>query len=215
MVSGASNRTTFASVPQDSRINPRFSACAKIEAVSSASGSLVLRILDQLESDHRAQTAHIADARKLLRECFQARMHFLSDTRRPRAQVFGFDHIEHRMRGCDADRIAAVCSSQPSAVRGIHDGCAPGHPGEREAASQALGNGNEIGHDAGMLDREHLAGPCNAALHFVGNQHDAMLVAHGAQRPQEFERRDVEAALALHRLDDDGRHRLRIDIAVE
>ena len=67
----------------------------------------------------------------------------------------------------------------------------------------------------GMLDREHLPGARNAALHFVGNQHDAVLVAQPAQRAQELERRHVEAALSLHRLDHDGCDGLRVDIAVK
>ena len=33
MVRGASSRTTFAAVPQDNRIKPRFSACANTAAV--------------------------------------------------------------------------------------------------------------------------------------------------------------------------------------
>ncbi len=66
-----------------------------------------------------------------------------------------------------------------------------------------------------MLDREHLAGACNTTLHFVGDEHDAVLVAHPAQRAQEIERRHVESALALHGLDHDGRDRFGIDVAVE
>ena len=46
-------------------------------------------------------------------------------------------------------------------------------------------------------------------------KHDAVLVADPAQRAQEIEGRHVEAALALHRLDDDGRDGLGIDVAVE
>ena len=66
-----------------------------------------------------------------------------------------------------------------------------------------------------MLDREHLTGTRNAALHFVGNQHDAVLIAHAPQSAQELERRNVESALALHRFDENGGDRLRVYIAVE
>jgi hypothetical protein len=66
-----------------------------------------------------------------------------------------------------------------------------------------------------MLDGEHLAGARNAALHFVRDEHDAVLVADLAQRAQEFGRRHVESALALHRLDHDRRDGLRIHVAVK
>ena len=91
----------------------------------------------------------------------------------------------------------------------------PVTPDSGKPPPKPLGHGDQIRDDAGMLDREHLAGARDAALHFVGDQHDAVLVAYPAQRAQELGRRHVEAALALHRLDHDGRDRLRIDIAVE
>ena len=63
--------------------------------------------------------------------------------------------------------------------------------------------------------REHLAGAGKAGLHLVGDQQDAVLVAELAQRQQKLGRRDVEAALALHRLDDDGGDARRIDVGLE
>ncbi len=71
-------------------------------------------------------------------------------------------------------------------------------------ARQALGHGHDVGLDADVLEREHLAGARKAGLDLVGDEQDAVLVAERAKRLQEVGRRDVEAALALHRLDDDG-----------
>ena len=66
-----------------------------------------------------------------------------------------------------------------------------------------------------MLHGEHLAGAREAGLHLVGDQQDAMLVADLAQRRHEVARRLVEAAFALHRLDDDGGHARRVDVGLE
>ena len=52
-------------------------------------------------------------------------------------------------------------------------------------------------------------------MHFIGNQHDPVFVAEASQRPQEVGGRNVEAALALDRLDDDRGDRFRIDVAVK
>ena len=66
-----------------------------------------------------------------------------------------------------------------------------------------------------MLHGEHLAGAGKAGLNLVGDEQDAMLVADFAQRRHEVARRFVETALALHRLQDDGRNAGRIDIGLE
>ena len=115
----------------------------------------------------------------------------------------------------DADRIAAISAAEAAGMRSVHDGGAAGHARERKSAAESLGHGDQIGHHARVLDGEHLAGARDAALHLVGDQDDAVLVAEPAQSAQELERRHVEAALALDRLDDDGRDRLRIHVAVE
>ena len=66
-----------------------------------------------------------------------------------------------------------------------------------------------------MLHGKPLARAPEARLDFIGNQHDAMLVAELAQPHHEFLGRNVKSALALHRLDDDGGNVRRLDIALE
>ena len=66
-----------------------------------------------------------------------------------------------------------------------------------------------------MLDREQFAGAGEAGLDLVGDQEDAVLVADAAELDQKLGRRDVEAAFALDRLDDDRRDPRRLDIGLE
>ncbi len=58
--------------------------------------------------------------------------------------------------------------------------------------------------------REQLTGAAHPALDLVHAQEDPELVAGGAEVAQELELRRADAALALHRLDDDP-GRLRPD----
>ena len=82
MVSGASSRTTFAAVPQDSSIKPRASGVSEHRRRQFRIRLLGLRILDQLERHHRAEAAHVADAGHLLGQCLQPGC---ASCRRPRA----------------------------------------------------------------------------------------------------------------------------------
>ena len=66
-----------------------------------------------------------------------------------------------------------------------------------------------------MLHGEPLAGAPEARLDFIGDEDDAVLVAEFAQAHHEFLGRHIEAALALHRLDDDGGDARRLDIGLE
>ncbi len=45
---------------------------------------------------------------------------------------------------------------------------------------QALGDGDQVRLHARMFDGKHPAGSRNSALHFVRDQHDAVLVAEAA-----------------------------------
>ena len=75
---------------------------------------------------------------------------------------------------------------------------------ERKAAADPLGDRHDVGRDAQPIISEQLAGAPNAGLDFVEDQKQAVLVAQFAQAAQEFRRQHAHAALALHRLDQDG-----------
>src|SRR5450432_3134833 len=55
-----------------------------------------------------------------------------------------------------------------------------------------------------MLTGEHLSGAAEAALHFVGDEHDAMLVANLHQDAEKLRWGRDEAAFSENRLNDYG-----------
>jgi hypothetical protein len=66
-----------------------------------------------------------------------------------------------------------------------------------------------------VLDREHLAGAGEAGLHFVGDEQNAVFAADLRHGGEPSRRRHDEAALALHRLHDQGGHRFSRHYALE
>ena len=131
------------------------------------------------------------------------------------AELFLLDDVEHGMRRGDADRATAIGAAKAAGAGRVHDLGAAGDGRQREAAGKALGHGGQIGRHLMVVHGEHLAGAGKAGLHLVGDQQDAVLVADLAQRRHEIARRLVEAALALHRLEDDRGNAVRIDIGLE
>ena len=125
------------------------------------------------------------------------------------------DHVEHGECRRAGDRAAGIGAAEAARIRRVHDRGPADDARQREAAGERFGDGDEVGLDAGILDAEHLAGAREAGLHLVGDQQDAVLVADRAQRLEQFGRRRMEAALALHRLDDDRRDVDRIDVGAE
>ena len=76
---------------------------------------------------------------------------------------------------------------------------------DREAAAQALGDGGDVRAHARLLAGEQRAGAAHAGLDLVEHQEQAVLVAQCAQLLQALRRHRADAALALDRLDQDGR----------
>ena len=98
----------------------------------------------------------------------------------------------------------------PPKVRGVHprlehlgDLGLGDHHARRDAAGEGLGAGQDVGLDAVVLVGEPLAGAAHAGLDLVEDQQHAALVAQLAQPGEVIRRRDVDAALALDRLDQD------------
>ena len=89
---------------------------------------------------------------------------------------------------------------------------AAGDGGERHAAGERLRGGDQVRDDAVVLAREHRAGPAEAGLDLVGDEHDAVLVSELLDRLEVPGRRHDEAALALDRLGDDGGDVVRTDL---
>ena len=63
-----------------------------------------------------------------------------------------------------------------------------------------------------MIHGKQLTGTRKAALHFIGNHHNAVLVAQAANGGNQLFWRNVETALALHRFENNGRDLLRFDV---
>ena len=83
------------------------------------------------------------------------------------------------------------------------------HDAQRHARSNTLRHANDVGLHAGVLDCPPLAGAANAALHFVDDEQNAVLVADAAQFLHEDGGRDHVPAFALNGLDEDGRYFFR------
>ena len=66
-----------------------------------------------------------------------------------------------------------------------------------------------------MFHRKQLAGAGKTGLHFIGNHHNAVLVANLAHRAHKFRRTHIKTALALYRLENNRRHILRRNITFE
>ena len=130
-------------------------------------------------------------------------------------QAFLLEGIEHaKCRGA-GDGIAGIGAADAARLRRIHDLGAADDAGQRKAAGQRFGDRHQIGLDAEMLHGKPFAGAPEARLDFIGDQHDAMLVAKLAQPHHQFLGRHIKSAFALHRLDDDGGNPRGLDIAFE
>ena len=120
-------------------------------------------------------------------------------------QLLGLDHAQHRVRGRAGQRAAAEGGAVVAERDGRGDGLAGEEGGDREAAAEPLAERHHVRNHALVLEREHPPGAPDSGLHLVEDQQRAGGVAEAAQRREIAGRRHVHAALALDRLDDEGR----------
>ena len=86
---------------------------------------------------------------------------------------------------------------------------------ERHAAGDAFRTADNVRLNSGELMRPPFSGAAHAGLHFVGDQHDAVLAANALQLLQEEVRRNDVPAFALNGLDDDSSDFLGVKQALE
>ena len=131
------------------------------------------------------------------------------------AQSLLFDRLQHRETRRTGHRRTGIGAAETTRRRRIHDRGLAHDRGERKSARETLGERHQVGLDARVLDRKHPPGAREAGLDLVDHENDAVLIAEPAERLQELRRRDVEPALAHHRLDDDRRDPRGLDVVFE
>src|SRR6266852_6021164 len=73
-----------------------------------------------------------------------------------------------------------------------------GEGAEGKSVCNALGGDQDVGLDALMLDREHLAGACESGLHLVGDEEDSVLVENFLDLAEVVLWRDQDASFAQY-----------------
>ena len=162
-------------------------------------GSLVL---DDLEADHEAASADIADDGMFCRPVPEAGEYILALPGGV-GQAFAFENIDGRQCRGNADGIAAEGGGVGAGFP-VHDGGTGHANAEGHAGGDAFGHTDDVGLDAGVLDGPPFAGAARAGLDFIGDEEDAVLIADAAQLLHEDGGRDDVAAFALDGLDEDG-----------
>ena len=205
----------FEWVPAFRSSRPRSAAASATAEASSGAGSFVARILDELDREHRSEAADVADLRMPLLPLQHPAPNGLADALGTVDEALVLEDVEDGERGRQRDRVADVGAADRAVAGRVHDLRLAEHARERQPGGDRLGDRDQVGLDAVVLDREHPAGAAEAGLHLVDDEDDPVPVADRAHAREELRRRDDEAALALDGLDDDRRDVLRRDLRDE
>ena len=116
---------------------------------------------------------------------------------------FAFQNVHRRHGSFNAHRIAAE-SGGMRAGDPVHELGARQHHAQRHAGGNALGDGDDVRLNAGVLDGPPFSAASRAALDFIGDQQNAVLIADAAQFAHELGGRRHVAAFALDRFNEDG-----------
>ena len=87
------------------------------------------------------------------------------------------EQFDGRQRRGAGDRVAAVGRAVRAGTPGLEQLGLGDQRAERHPRRDALGGQQDVGLDAPVVDRPHLAGPAGARLDLVGDEQDAVLVA--------------------------------------
>ena len=148
-------------------------------AASSDAGWRGQRVASRARGQHRAEPAHVADLGSRGASSAKAGPH-ASPISVPRAAGRG-----HAISSSTASAAAQATECRRSAADRARRAASmisrlPITP-EIGRPPRSTWRRDQVGLDAGVLDREHAAGAAEAGLHLVGDQHDAVLVGDLAQ----------------------------------
>ena len=166
----------------------------------------VIPFLDELDADHAAEAAHIADAVVFREPFLVARHDLLADGEGAVGEVVALHDLDGLERGRAGERVAAERAADRAGRRSFHDFLTRDDGRERHAGGDGFRRCDDIRLDTRFLPifgSEHASRAAEAGLDFVCHEQDALLVADLADGLDPLDRRGDEAAFALQRLDDD------------
>ena len=201
--SGGESRSAFRPAPRTSR--PRLKA-SSTTAVAFGGRALLRRpVAHELDADHQAPAAHVADQRDASPAARATRRSGVP--RRSPALA-----TSRSLTSCSVARAAAHDTGLPPNVLA----CAPGGHVMTSARAAVTPRGSPDATPFAMLTMSAFRPKCSEAnirpvrpmprLHLVDDHQHAVLARQRLQARVELRRRHEVAALALDRLDDDGRH---------
>ena len=130
----------------------------------------MIAVFKQLNGDHRPQPAYVADLRVFFGYRQQSVFQLLPQIVGFLQQIFLLKHLQHFQRSHAGNRVTRIGAAQT----------AWSDARQREAARDRFRKGGKIRRNAHLLHRKQRAGTPRAALHFIGNQHDPVLVTQSA-----------------------------------
>ena len=176
--------------------------CQVDDPVAQARSRMPRPVL-HLQPDHESLSPHLTNARESRCQRFQ-----------PGAKLstayLGIDAVppcdqSQGLQGRHAGHgVAAECRGMAAAGPVHHRGPRHDRP-QRQSVGNPFGQAHDIALNPPVLAGKVLASPAKSALHFVQHQEHTVLVADLSQAWQKIVRRNDVAALALDRLDEDGR----------
>src|SRR5918999_951070 len=135
-------------------------------------------LLLELEREHGAEPADVADRGEAPRDVLEPGANLLPDLRRPTLELGPRNLVEDGYRRGAGERIAAERAAQAARADGIDHLGAPCHGRQRESAAQRLAGHDQVRLDVEVLDRPDASRATDAALDLVVDEQDPVRLAH-------------------------------------
>eukprot|EP01022_Parablepharisma_sp_SALTPOND_P013097 TRINITY_DN1726_c1_g1_i1.p1 TRINITY_DN1726_c1_g1~~TRINITY_DN1726_c1_g1_i1.p1 ORF type:complete len:713 (+),score=113.03 TRINITY_DN1726_c1_g1_i1:2754-4892(+) len=172
-------------------------------------------IFHQLDTQHGAHAADIADYCQLPGPAFEPRAHCLAQPFSLSQNVFGFHDIQHCQGRGAGDGIAAKGGAQTAWLHGVHHLRAPHHRGKHHPPGQAFAQGNNVRCEIPVLAGQHDGGAAYTCLDLVHHHEDAVLAADGVEFGKVLRRRCYHAAQTGYRFGHEACDSVRIHVGLE